>query len=134
MIRYLLDTNVVSDLVRNPGGRVRDALGTVDGGAAYTSIIVAGELKFGAVKKGSAQLGKRVELILSQLPIAELRPPVDDVYADLRADLERRGSPIGDPDLWIAAQTLHDGSVLVTDNVREFGRVPGLKIENWLRA
>ncbi len=72
--------------------------------------------------------------MLVRLRTASLDPPADRIYGDLRADLTRRGQPIGRNDLWIAAHALLDESVLVTDNVREFSRVPKLEVENWLRT
>lgn len=134
MRRHLLDTNVLSDIVKNPGGRVEARIRTAGGNSAiYTSVIVAAELRFGAAKKRSARLAVQLELILGKMVVAPFEPPADRLYGDLRAELERAGTPIGANDLWIAAQALHDDSVLVTDNTREFGRVPGLTIENWLR-
>lgn len=134
MTRFLLDTNVLSALVRDPGGAIRDKI--AEAGAArgvYTSVIVAAELRFGAAKKRASRLAAQLELILNQISIAPFAPPADKVYAALRSHLEWAGTPIGANDLLIAAQALHDGSVLVTDNVREFGRVPRLQVENWLR-
>jgi tRNA(fMet)-specific endonuclease VapC len=96
-------------------------------------VVAAAELRFGAAKRRSSRLTTQLELILDQLTVAAFEPPADRVYADLRAGLETAGTPIGANDLWIAAQALHDQSVLVTDNVREFSRVPGLRFENWLR-
>jgi tRNA(fMet)-specific endonuclease VapC len=109
-------------------------LETIGEANVYVTVIVAGELRFGAAKKRSPRLAREVEAILSRMPPAPLQSSVEKVYAEIRADLERRGAQIGSNDLWIAAQALHDGSVLVTDNVKEFGRVPKLRIENWLRA
>lgn len=132
MTRYLLDTNIVSDLMRSSASRALRRLEQVGEDSVYISVIVAGELRFGVAKKRSERLRVDVEETLSRLTLAPLQPPVADRYADLRADLERRGTPIGANDLWIAAQALQDGSVLVTDNIREFGRVPDLEVENWL--
>ena len=97
-----------------------------------TSIIVACELRYGAAKKGSARLTQQLEAVLDVLPILSLEPAVDRRYGELRADLERRGTPIGPNDLLIAAQALALGLVLVTDNVQEFRRVRGLEVKNWL--
>lgn len=134
MTRYLLDTNIVSDLMKSPASVALERLEEVGGQNVYVSIVVAGELRFGAAKKGSARIKAEVEDILARLALVPLLPPVEQRYATLRAELERIGGPIGSNDLWIAAQALHDESVLVTANVKEFGRVPKLKIENWLRA
>jgi tRNA(fMet)-specific endonuclease VapC len=98
-----------------------------------TSIIVAAELRFGALKRGSRALAARIESLLERIEVAPLLPPADSVYADLRASLEKNGKPIGANDMFIAAHALALGCTLVTDNVREFSRVKGLAVENWLR-
>jgi tRNA(fMet)-specific endonuclease VapC len=131
--RYLLDTNIVSDLVRDPNGRVAAAIARVGAAAVSTSIIVAAELRFGAEKKRSVQLANQIETILKKLPVLPLEPPVDEFYAKARVALEAAGTPISGNDMLIAAQALNEDMTVVTDNVREFSRVPGLKIENWLR-
>ena len=133
MTRYLLDTNIVSTMMRRPPIALLERLEEAGELAVYTSVVVAAELHFGAAWKGSPRLEQEVQGILQRLTVAALETPVDRVYGNLRAALARQGQSIGANDLWIAAQALHDGSVLVTDNVREFGRVPGLRIENWLR-
>ena len=99
----------------------------------YTSVIVAAEVRFGLGKRASPRLTIRMEEVLAEIAVAPFTAPGDRRYADLRVHLERLGTPIGANDLWIAAQALQDDSVLVTDNTKEFGRVPDLKIENWLR-
>lgn len=132
LYRYLLDTNIVSELVRNPQGPVTRRIARVGEGSVCTSIIVASELRYGAAKKGSARLTQQLELVLEALPILSLEPPVDRRYGELRADLERRGIPIGPNDLLIAAQALALGLVMVTDNVQEFRRVQDLEVKNWL--
>lgn len=130
--RYLLDTNIVSEVMRDPQGRVTRHIARVGEGSVCTSIIVACELRYGAAKKGSARLTQQLEAVLEVLPILSLEPAVDRRYGELRADLERRGTPIGPNDLLIAAQALALGLVLVTDNVQEFRRVKGLDVKNWL--
>lgn len=130
--RYLLDTNIVSALVRDPHGAVTRRLARVGEASVCTSIIVACELRYGAAKKASARLTQQLELVLEVLPVLSLEPAADRCYGELRADLERRGTPIGPNDLLIAAQALALGLVLVTDNVREFRRVKGIEVKNWL--
>jgi tRNA(fMet)-specific endonuclease VapC len=98
-----------------------------------TSIIVACELRYGIVKRASKRLLDQLEAILNETNIMPFDKEADHHYANIHCDLERKGMPIGAHDLLIAAHTLALGAVLVTDNVREFQRVPGLKIENWLR-
>lgn len=129
---WLLDTNVLSELIRRPRGVVAEQIAGVGEGAVCTSIVVAGELRYGAMKSGSARLMERVDLLLSALEILPLEPPVDREYAKIRHYLSRRGSPIGPNDLLIAAQAVAEDLTLVTANTREFSRVPGLKIVNWL--
>lgn len=130
---YLLDTNIISDMVRHPSGRVAALIRQVGTDQVCTSIVVAAELRFGEMKRGSAQLLARIDAALGTLDILPLETPADRLYGELRADLERRGLPIGANDMLIAAHALAVGCTLVTDNEGEFSRVPGLKIENWLR-
>lgn len=134
MTRYLLDTNIVSDLMRNPEGRVPPHIARVGEGAIALSIVTAAELRYGAARSRSPRLQSRVAAILRLLPILPLEPPADAVYATLRTALEAAGTPIGPNDLLIAAQSLALGATLVTANLREFQRVPGLPLENWLAA
>lgn len=132
-VEYLLDTSVVSDLVRNPQGRVTRKIAEVGEEAIATSIVVSAEIRFGAAKRGSARLTAQVEAILAVMQVLPLEPPVDETYGRVRAVLEAAGQPIGANDLLIASHALTLGLVLVTDNVREFRRVKGLKVENWVR-
>jgi tRNA(fMet)-specific endonuclease VapC len=130
---YLLDTNAMSDLIRNPQGRVAQQIREVGVGQVCTSIIVAAELRYGAAKKASARLSVQVESVLGAIAILPLEKPVDRTYGLLRAGLERTGRIVGANDLLIASQAVTLGYTLVTDNEREFERVEGLKRENWLR-
>jgi len=129
---FLLDTNIVSDLVRNPGGRAAARLAEVGDGDIATSVIVAGELRYGCLRKGSSRLTERVEALLREIEILSLKPEVSAHYGDIRRSLEARGTPIGQNDLWIAAQARSLDAALVTDNEEEFRRVEGLRVENWL--
>lgn len=131
-LRYLLDTNIVADLVRTPQGVVAARIAREGEDTVCTSIVVAGELRFGAAKRGSAPLAARVEAILAAMEIVPLEEPADRRYGELRWHLERSGTPIGPNDMLIAAHALALGLTLVTANVREFSRVSGLAVENWL--
>lgn len=131
-LRYLLDTNVLSDLVRHPQGVVARRIAMVGEEQVCTSIIVAGELRFGAQKRGSARLSHQVEAILRVLDTLPLELPADLHYAQLRWQLEKQGTPVGPNDLFIAAQALAMNLTVVTANVREFGRIQDLCVENWL--
>jgi len=132
-MQFLLDTNVVSDLVRHPHGRIADRIATIGEQYICTSIIVAAELRYGAARKGSPRLSAQLESVLGAVNVLPLEAPADAVYGELRARLERTGQPIGANDLLIAAQALALHYTLVTDNEREFSRIEGLPIENWLR-
>ena len=133
MTRYLLDTNILSDLARNPQGRITEHIARVGEGEISTSTIVAAELRFGAAKRGSERLTRRIEQILSALRVLPFDAPADAAYAALRTQLETAGQPIGGNDMLIAGHALSTGRIVVTDNEREFARVAGLEVENWLR-
>ncbi len=132
-MRYLLDTNIVSDLVRDPQGKVARQVRTVGEKHVCTSIIVAAELRYGADKKGSPRLSSQLDAVLGALEILPFETPADRSYGLLRTRLEKAGTPIGANDLLIAAQALALGCVIVTDNEREFSRVEELRVQNWLR-
>ena len=129
---YLLDTNMLSAIIKQPTGEVAQHLLLLDASQVTTSIIVACELRFGAAKKNSLVLTQRVEQLLAIMTVYPLVPDADKYYGQIRADLESKGQLIGQNDLLIAAHTLALDVILVTDNVREFARVPNLKLENWL--
>jgi len=129
---YLLDTNVISGLMREPAGPAARHIERVGHQDICTSIIVAAELRYGCAKKGSAKLWAKVESVLAIIPILPLDVLADVEYGDIRSALEAAGEPIGANDLLIAAQARALGLTLVTDNTREFNRVRGLNVENWL--
>lgn len=129
---YLLDTNIVSALVQQPQGSVYQKLKAIQPATACISIVVAAEIRFGLSKGVSAGLRKQVGRILTHLDILPLEPPVDLHYGEIRAHLQKMGQPIGQNDLFIAAHARALGLTLVTNNTREFNRVPGLEVENWL--
>lgn len=130
--RYLLDTNIVSHLIRAPQGPILNRLESILPATACTSIVVSAEIHFGLKKKASEKLIHQAMRVLSVIEILPLESPVDEHYGDIRAYLHQLGQPIGGNDLLIAAHARSLGLVLVTDNFREFSRVPGLSVENWL--
>ena len=132
-MRYLLDTNIVSDLVRNPQGRVGQHIRKIGEAQVCTSIIVAAELRYGAAKKQFARLTAQLQAVLGALEVLPLEAPADTTYGALRARLEKAGRPIGANDLLIAAQALALGYTIVTDNEKEFAQIKDLPRENWLR-
>lgn len=128
---FLLDTNIICDLIRNPAGMAAQRLAEKGETTICTSIVVACELRFGACKKGSSPLTARVDEILSLIEVLPLEIDADRHYTSIRAQLEKDGTSIGPNDLLIAAQCLSLGLTLVTANTAEFSRVPGLAVENW---
>ena len=128
---FLLDTNVLSDLVRRPHGVITRRISLEGEDNVCSSIIVASELRFGARKRGSEQLTRQLDLVLSTIQVLPFEAPADRHYAKIRVYLEERGTPIGPNDMFIAAQALALDCTLVTGNVREFSRVPGLKVDDW---
>jgi tRNA(fMet)-specific endonuclease VapC len=130
--RYMLDTNIVSDLVRNPQGAAFDKIVEIGSDNLCVSIITAAELRYGCTRKGFPRLLQQVEAILGGLDILPLDVPVDVEYGGIRAELEAAGTPIGPNDLLIAAHAYALGATLVTANLGEFARVRGLSVENWL--
>ena len=132
MTRYMLDTNIISDLIRNPQGRAAQRIAKVGENSICISIIVAAELRYGCAKSGSARLRKAVEDLLGEIDVLPFEPPADVDYGDIRASLEVAGTPIGGNDLLIAAHARALAATVVTANVAEFKRVRGLKVENWV--
>lgn len=131
-LRWMLDTNVLSELIRQPQGPMTRRIAAVSPSVICTSIIVACELRFGARRKGTPSLQARVEALLEAMVVLPLDPPAECHYADIRFALERAGTPIGSHDLLIAAHARSQELTLVTHNLREFTRVPGLRVEDWI--
>jgi tRNA(fMet)-specific endonuclease VapC len=129
---YMLDTNIVSELARNPHGAVATRIAQVGADAICVSIITAAELRYGCAKKGSPRLLAQIEAILGSVSVLALDVPADTEYGGIRAELESAGKPIGPNDLFIAAHAYALGATLVTANIGEFSRVRALKVENWL--
>ena len=129
---YLLDTNVLSDLVRHPQGPVAAHIADIGEDRVLTSIVVACELRYGAAKRGSRKLTRQVDAVLGAIAILPLEAGVDRHYAAIRTALEKEVAPIGANDMLIAAHARAIHAVCVTANIAEFKRVPGLTVENWL--
>ena len=130
---YLLDTDTCSYIMRSRTGALWDRLDQLPEQSAAISVITLGELQFGITLKPlairiAAQLGK----LLRCLPVLSLTPETCLHYARIRSHLQRKGTPIGPNDLWIASHAMAHKLTLVTRNTREFARVDGLKLEDWL--
>lgn len=126
-----LDTNICSYILRRRPAAVIERFAALSPDQVWLSAIVAAELRFGAAKLGVAKFAAVIETWLTGF---EVRPwPIDAAYhyAEVRTALERRGQPIGNMDLMIAAHALAEDSVVITNNAEEFQRVPGLALEVW---
>ena len=132
MTRYLLDTSIISDLIRNPQGKAARRIAKVGEDNICTSIIVAAELRYGCAKRGSKRLLKAVDELLAEVEVLPFDVPADAEYGAIRSQLEAAGAPIGGNDLLIAAHARATGATIVTANASEFKRVRGLNVENWL--
>jgi tRNA(fMet)-specific endonuclease VapC len=128
----MLDTNIISDLIRNPQGRSFQRITEVGDQNICTSIIVACELRYGCIKSGSPRLLRAVTDLLDEITVLPFDAPAYERYGRIRAELEAVGKPIGGNDLLIAAHALAAGATIATANDREFRRVPTLDVENWL--
>lgn len=131
---YLLDTNIISQLMRQPQGPqaqcFRGHVTQLASGQIATSVIVHCELLFGLSKKPSSRLQQAFDLQMAHLPVLPLDGDVAAHYAQLRCALEQLGTPIGANDCLLAAHALALGATLVSADA-EFKRVPGLTVENW---
>jgi tRNA(fMet)-specific endonuclease VapC len=132
LTRYMLDTNIISDLIRNPQGKAARQIAKVGEDNVCTSVIVASELRYGCAKSGSKRLLKAVEDLLAEIAVLPFDIPADAEYGGIRAELEAAGKPIGANDLLIAAHACATETTIVTANVSEFRRIRGLQVENWL--
>ena len=131
---YLFDTDVLSNLMkRSPSYDLLKRAGSVPVGSQFTSSITLGELVYGARRRRSENLMEKIEeRVAAKLPILPFDAEAARRYGELRADLERQGTPIGDADIRIAAIALVRRLIVVTGNVRHFQRIPHLSVENWL--
>ena len=133
---YLLDTDILSNLAkRAPSTALVTKLASVPLEHQSTSSITLGELVYGAHRFNRRALLQRLdETVLANVPVLSFDAPAARRYGEIRAELERRGTPIGDADLRIASIALSNDLTVVTGNVRHFARVPGLRVENWLQS
>ncbi len=131
-MRYLLDTNACIRILNGSSRGVIDRLERLDPADVAMSAVVRAELVFGARKSAHVAENLRlVEAFFEPFVCLPFDRRTADVYGVIRADLEREGRPIGPNDLLIAATAIAHSLTLVTHNVSEFGRVPGLAVEDW---
>ena len=132
MTRYMLDTNIISDLIKNPKGKAARRIASVGEDNICTSIIAAAELRYGCARKDSKRLLKAVEDLLGEIEVLPFDIPADVEYGRIRSTLEKAGKPIGANDLLIGSHATSVNATIVTANVDEFKRIGGLRVENWL--
>jgi tRNA(fMet)-specific endonuclease VapC len=130
--RVMLDTNIVSHIMRFPEQAPALRLPGFETGEVVISSVVLAELRFGAVRIRSERLHRQIDFVLQFLVTMPFDDAAAESYAEIRTELERRGRPIGPNDIFIAAHALSLGLPLVTANLAEFSRVPNLVVENWL--
>lgn len=130
-MRRTLDTNICSYILRRHPVEVIERFASLDRSQLWLSAIVAAELRFGAAKLGSPKFTVAVEAWLAGFELRAWPPEASHTYAQIRATLERGGRLIGGMDLLIASHAVSEDSVLITNNAREFLRVPGLAVEDW---
>lgn len=134
---YLLDTDILSNLMRRvPESSLISRLARVSSEEQFTSSVTLGELIYGALRSERADLllGRIETVVPTDLPVLPFDAAAARKYGEVRADLERKGTPIGDADLRIAAIALSRRLTVVTANERHFRRVPDLAVENWLEG
>ena len=131
-MRYLLDTDICIFIARQKPRSVADRFERHRTGDLAMSVINYGELRIGAEKSNQSSIAlAKLELFIQAVPVLAMEPEVAHYYSQVRLDLQRRGQIIGANDLWIASHCLQLGLTLVTNNEREFSRIPNLAIENW---
>jgi tRNA(fMet)-specific endonuclease VapC len=130
---WLLDTNICSYILKQRPPSVLQRFSEVGAEHLATSSVVLAELLFGCARHpDGARIRREVEDFVSRLPVVPWDAAAASAYGDLRAHLERQGTPVGGMDLMIGAHALALGATLVTNNVRHFARMPGVQVENWV--
>ena len=127
----MLDTNVVSYIVREPHCALARRISSLRPDSFAISVIVAAELQNGAQRRASRRLTQQLNAVLSAITILPLEEPADHHYGAIRVELERLGNPIGQNDMLIAAHARSLGATLITNNLKEFRRISGLHVEDW---
>ncbi len=130
---YMLDTNICIYIQRQKPASVLEHFKKIPLGQAVISTITWGELLYGAMKsRRTQQVLATLDDFTALVPVCAMPPECGRQYGKIRADLEKRGQPIGNNDLWIAAHAMVLNLTVVSNNVSEFMRIPHLKVENWV--
>ncbi len=131
-MRYMLDTNICIYAIKHKPEKVFQKLQTVDPQDVYVSSVTYAELVHGVEKSAAVEKNRlALTMLLANIEILDFDVDAADCYGKIRADLEKKGTPIGHLDMMIAGHAMSIGYTVVTNNVKEFSRVPDLKIENW---
>ena len=131
--RYLLDTRICIYIAKHNPPSVRKRFARHAASELAMSVVSFGELRFGAEKSQSKERAlATIDQLAALMDVQALPPAAGEFYGKIRATLEKKGRIIGSNDLWIAAHARAAGLVLVTNNVREFARIEGLEVENWV--
>lgn len=134
-LKYILDTNICIYIAKQKPIEVLKRFETLDVGEVGMSMITHAELLYGAKRSHHPQKAtETLEQLISLIPAQPLHDNVAEHYANIRADLAGKGTMIGNNDLWIAAHVCAMNKILVSNNLKEFERVQGLKLENWVHA
>ena len=134
-LTYLLDTNLCIYIARHRPPEVLARFNELAVGQVGMSVVTYGELYHGAMKSQQREIAlQKLAQLTDFIPVLAMAESVGEHYGNIRSHLERAGTPIGNNDLWIAAHTLDLGITLVTNNTREFERVPHLRLENWVNS
>lgn len=134
-VRYLLDTNICIYIAKKRPMEVYQRLSELSIGDVGMSLITFGELRFGAEKSQHQKIAlEKLTQLIRYIPVISLTEQTAGKYGIIRSFLEKNGQPIGNNDLWIAAHTLSLNAILVTNNTKEFIRVPDLLLENWVNT
>lgn len=130
---FVLDTNICIYIIKKRPASVLERFESLSVGSVAMSVVTYGELEYGAAKSNSSRKARQILAELTNyIPVLPLSENVGHQYAQIRAELESKGTPIGNNDLWIAAHTLALRHTLVSNNVREFSRIAHLQLENWV--
>jgi tRNA(fMet)-specific endonuclease VapC len=133
-VRYLLDTNICIYIAKHNPPEVRERFARHTASELAMSVVTLGELRFGAEKRQMREraLGS-IQSLAQLITLAPMPEAAGEHYGQIRAELQKNGQVIGNNDLWLAAHARAEGWILVTNNEREFARVAGLQVENWVK-
>lgn len=130
---YMLDTNICIYIIKQQPKSVLEKFESLSVGSVAMSLVTLGELEYGALRSNNSQKAMGVlEELVNYIPVLPMAERVAKEYADIRADLTAKGTPIGNNDMWIAAHARDLGCTLITNNLKEFSRVSDLQIDNWV--